>query len=117
MFSNRIQTQINQDKEKIRNNEIKYLDSVTFEGVLEVKKNEEEAIKEIINELNITSFIDCGCGTGYYTEYFSNNINDCYGIDISKDAVKLPEPAGKTSTVSPRTRNLSRTKFISFRSY
>ena len=48
-----------------------------------------ETIKEIINELNITSFIDCGCGTGYYTEYFSNNINDCYGIDISKDAVKL----------------------------
>lgn len=48
-----------------------------------------DEISSIIKSFNVTSLIDCGCGTGYYTESFSDTVNTCYGLDISKEAVKL----------------------------
>lgn len=51
-----------EDKERIKNNEIKYLESITYEGVLDVKGSEEEAIKEIVrmsHARRINEFINC----------------------------------------------------------
>lgn len=51
--------------------------------------NLRDEIINIINELNIKTFLDCGCGTGYYTEKCSDNIIQGYGLDISKQAIKV----------------------------
>lgn len=47
------------DRENIKNNKIKYTDSLTFEGVMKVVKNdEEEAIKEIIRRTHAARIYD-----------------------------------------------------------
>ena len=48
-----------------------------------------ESICNLIKKYQINSLIDCGCGTGYYTEEFSNYAHTLYGLDISKDAIKI----------------------------
>lgn len=50
-----------EDVEEIKNNNIKYTNSLTFDGVFKVSKNENEAIKEIIritHAARINEFID-----------------------------------------------------------
>lgn len=39
---------------------------------------------------NAESFVDAGCGEGYYTEFVANSISaeKVYGVDISKDALR-----------------------------
>ncbi|MGM9948340.1 methyltransferase domain-containing protein [Floccifex sp.] len=31
--------------------------------------------------------VDAGCGQGYYTKEFSQNVKECYGLDLSKEAI------------------------------
>lgn len=48
-----------------------------------------DKIKEIVDSVNIKTLIDCGCGTGYYLEEISKDLDFAYGFDISKDAIKI----------------------------
>lgn len=48
-----------------------------------------DIIKELVNDINKPIIIDSGCGEGYYTAFYAQNLSDAqvYGIDISKSAV------------------------------
>ena len=46
-----------------------------------------DEICSIIQKYNCSTLIDAGCGQGYYTRKFSEYVNECIGIDLSKDAV------------------------------
>ena len=43
----------------------------------------------ILKDLKTETILDCGCGTGYYTEEFSKYFKSIYALDISKYAVKI----------------------------
>lgn len=49
-----------------------------------------EKLTEYIKEYNPTNLIDLGCGEGYYTNYYKQNIDvDIIALDIAKEAVKI----------------------------
>ena len=49
-----------------------------------------EALREVAAEAPQGTFLDVGCGEGYYTERMAlSRTGDVIGIDISKDALKL----------------------------
>ncbi len=43
----------------------------------------------IVKKINPTSLVDCGCGEGYYTRGFSQEMDECQvvGVDLSKEAI------------------------------
>lgn len=52
-------------------------------------------IIEVLRKINHSKLLDIGCGTGYYTSIIQKEFKtDIYGIDISKDALKI---AGKAN--------------------
>ena len=55
------------------------------------------AIKGIIDNLNVNNLLDIGCGEGYYDAFVCDNKN-VYGIDISKEAIKLASKRNKHLT-------------------
>lgn len=63
-----------------------------------------EKISEILLKNNCQSILDCGCGTGYYGKIFiekQKELQTCsniYGIDISKEAVRICAKKGYTTT-------------------
>lgn len=74
-----------EDEEEIRNNRIKYTDSLTFQGVLKVSLNEDEAIKEIIritHAARINEFINYKFGGKSINEVLLVNGNYPYSEDI-----------------------------------
>lgn len=52
-------------------------------------------LKEIIKELNPTTMLDAGCGTGYYASKLKDIVPNIIGCDISKDAIKLASKKNK----------------------
>ncbi len=58
-----------------------------------LQKNYYQALLKQLNQLLIEIdpqvLLDCGCGEGYYTSHFANQLNQCeiYGFDLSKEAI------------------------------
>lgn len=58
-----------------------------------------EKLTELINKYNPDSIVDLGCGEGYYTNYFYNQLHkDIIGIDISKEAVRIASKGNSNVT-------------------
>ena len=75
-----------EDTEEIRNNRIKYTDSLTFQGVLKVSSNENEAIKEIIritHAARINEFINYKFNGKSINDVLLVNGNYPYAEDIA----------------------------------
>lgn len=49
----------------------------------------QKRLGEILQELNLQTIIDAGCGEGYYTNYFQTHLSNSaiYGFDLSKYAI------------------------------
>lgn len=74
-----------EDEENIKKNKIKYTDSLTFDGVLKVSKNENEAIKEIVritHAARINEFIDYKIQGKSISDILLVNGNYSYAEDI-----------------------------------
>lgn len=54
----------------------------------------QQAAVQKIRELRIENLLDIGCGEGYYTNAMSNEVLQCVGVDIAKNAVQA---ASKTN--------------------
>lgn len=54
-------------------------------------------ISQIIKEHNCKNLIDAGCGQGHYTKAFSEAVNQCVGMDLSKDAIIYAAKKDKNS--------------------
>lgn len=78
----------NEDKEEIRKGNIKYTNSLTYEGVLRRTNNEEEAIKEIIritHAKRITEYINYKFENGKcIADYLKVNDMYSYADDVEK---------------------------------
>ncbi len=76
-----------EDKQEIKNNNIKYADSLTFEGVMQVVgNNEDEAIKEIIRRTHaarIYEFIDFNFGGISIDKILLVDNNYSYAEDVA----------------------------------
>ena len=55
-------------------------------GYYEVLLNQ---LVELIKKYQPNSLLDLGCGEGYYTSKMSACVNECVGVDLSKDALKI----------------------------
>ena len=44
-------------------------------------------LKNIINDLNVRTLLDIGCGEGYYDRIINDENIEIYGLDISKEAI------------------------------
>ena len=42
-------------------------------------------VKNVLKKEDI--LVDAGCGQGYYTKEFSDKVKQCYGLDLSKEAI------------------------------
>ena len=77
-----------EDKEKIKNNEIKYLHDITFDGVLKsLNGNEEEAIKEIIRRTHaqrIDEFLNYNFGGNTIANILIVDGNYSYAEDVAE---------------------------------
>ena len=61
--------------------------------------------QEIANLISLSSpqtLLDLGCGEGFYTHFFANELPECdvYGLDISKSAVKYAAKRYKEANFS-----------------
>jgi 23S rRNA (guanine745-N1)-methyltransferase len=56
-----------------------------------------DAVVKMLQPLGIKQLLDLGCGEGYYSSHIQQALPHCqlYGIDISKNAVKLAAKANK----------------------
>lgn len=56
-----------------------------------------DAVLKILQPLGLQQLLDLGCGEGYYSGQIQQALPDCqlYGIDISKNAVRLAAKANK----------------------
>ena len=55
-----------------------------------------EKLTEYIKEYHPQSILDLGCGEGYYTNYYKENIDaDIVALDISKEAVRIASKRNK----------------------
>lgn len=44
-------------------------------------------VREKLLEHRVKSLLDTGCGQGYYTRFFSQIVQTCVGVDLSKEAI------------------------------
>ncbi len=54
-------------------------------------------VRHKIEELGIHRLVDTGCGQGYYTGLFSQSVDSCIGMDMSKSAIKYAAGHDKKS--------------------
>ena len=47
-----------------------------------------EELASLLETYKVRVLLDAGCGEGYYTRCFSNLVSVCYGIDLSKEAIR-----------------------------
>lgn len=48
-----------------------------------------DALIELLQPFSVDFLVDIACGEGYYTKCFSQVVNHCVGIDLSKEALKI----------------------------
>jgi len=51
-----------------------------------------------IRQLRIENLLDIGCGEGYYTDAMQNEVLQCVGVDIAKNAVQVAAKLNKNVT-------------------
>ena len=56
-----------------------------------------ETLKEILAQEQPSVMLDAGCGEGYYMTYAAPEGCECWGVDISKDAVRYAAVRNKTA--------------------
>lgn len=84
------------DKEDIRNNNIKYSNSITYEGVLKIKKTDEETIKEIIRLTHAPRIREFVCyDIGPENENISHILKVNNDYPYAEDVIKICESHGK----------------------
>lgn len=49
----------------------------------------QQAVVEKIRKLHIENLLDIGCGEGYYTNAMQQEVMQCIGVDIAKNAVQV----------------------------
>lgn len=49
----------------------------------------QQAVVSMIRGLGIHSLLDIGCGEGYYTNAMQQEVQQCIGVDIAKNAVQV----------------------------
>ena len=84
-----------QDKIDIRNNKIKYSDSITYEGVLKIKKTDEETIKEIIRLTHAPRIREFIChDIGDQKDNIGNLLKVNNNYSFMEDIIKICESHG-----------------------
>ena len=58
----------------------------------------QQAVVEKIRELRIENLLDIGCGEGYYTNAMQQEVLQCVGVDIAKNAVQVAAKSNKDVT-------------------
>mgnify|MGYP002624583609 CR=1 FL=1 len=58
-----------------------------------------ERVAEVLKSLSTETIVDSGCGEGYYTNYIQSQLPqiDVFGLDISKEAVRLASRHSKAN--------------------
>ena len=93
-----------EDEEQIKNNNIKYTESLTYEGVLKTCKDDKEAVKEIVritHAARISEFIDYKIGGKSINDILLVNGNYPY----SEDIVSICKGHGEDYTYVKNLRN------------
>ncbi|WP_445116787.1 putative RNA methyltransferase [Acinetobacter sp. WZC-1] len=49
----------------------------------------QQAVVSRIGELRIENLLDIGCGEGYYTQAMQDQVMQCVGVDIAKNAIQV----------------------------
>ncbi len=55
----------------------------------------QQAVVEKIRQLRIENLLDIGCGEGYYTNAMQQEVLQCVGVDIAKNAVQVAAKLNK----------------------
>jgi len=58
----------------------------------------QQAVVEKIRELRIENLLDIGCGEGYYTDAMQQEVLQCVGVDIAKNAIQVAAKLNKEIT-------------------
>lgn len=58
----------------------------------------QQAVVEMISALRIENLLDIGCGEGYYTDAMQQQVLQCVGVDIAKNAVQVAAKLNKNVT-------------------
>jgi 23S rRNA (guanine745-N1)-methyltransferase len=58
----------------------------------------QQAVVQKIHELRVENLLDIGCGEGYYTNAMLNEVLQCVGVDIAKNAVQVAAKLNKAVT-------------------
>lgn len=58
----------------------------------------QQAVVEKIRQLRIENLLDIGCGEGYYTDAMQQQVLQCVGVDIAKNAVQVAAKLNKDVT-------------------
>ena len=58
----------------------------------------QQAVVEKIRQLRIENLLDIGCGEGYYTNAMQQEVLQCVGVDIAKNAVQVAAKLNKDVT-------------------
>ncbi|WP_349913967.1 putative RNA methyltransferase [Acinetobacter pittii] len=48
----------------------------------------QQAVVDLLKQLNVKAILDIGCGEGYYTSVMQQVVEQCVGVDIAKNAVQ-----------------------------
>lgn len=48
----------------------------------------QQAVVDLLKQLNVKAILDIGCGEGYYTSVMQQVVEHCVGVDIAKTAVQ-----------------------------
>ncbi|OTG67566.1 putative RNA methyltransferase [Acinetobacter silvestris] len=58
----------------------------------------QQAVIQKIRDLRIENLLDIGCGEGYYTNAMQQEVLQCVGVDIAKNAVQIAAKLNKAVT-------------------
>ena len=58
----------------------------------------QQAVVQKIRDLRIENLLDIGCGEGYYTDAMQQEVLQCVGVDIAKNAVQVAAKLNKNVT-------------------